>query len=167
MSNDGGPYKGDRAQGVDYFDDIMGDNSIPAIFDTDMGGGGMRDYEKVSSHASKSGVKVNMHCRACPAPAEIDIDWTELFLVAMAPRSGILPQGWRRSEVNQAAYPELRCNCGAICAPIITPDWAQKQLDAALRGGLITSQQLAADPQVRHVQGMLSQAAAARQQQGY
>jgi hypothetical protein len=163
MSNDGGPYKGQRERGIDYFDDIMSDNSIPAIFDTDLGGGGMRDYEKVSSQPNQSGVTVHMHCRACPSPAEIHIDWTELFMVAMAPRSQMLPQGWRRSEVNQAAYPDLRCNCGATCAPIITPDWAQKQVDAALRGGLVTPQQLAADPQVRQVQAILAQHAARAQ----
>ncbi len=163
-SNDGGPFKGQRIAGVDYFDDIMGDNSIPAIFDTDLGGGGMRDYEKVSATPNAQGIEVNMHCRACPMPAKIDIDWAELFLVAMAPRSGVLPDGWRRSEANAAAYPDLRCNCGAVCAPIISPDWAQKQIDAALRGGLLNIQVLQNNPQVRQVQGLLNQQAAQMRQ---
>jgi hypothetical protein len=155
MSNDGGPYQGPRDPNVDYFDDIMGDNSPPTIFDGD----GFRDYEAIKWVPNAQGLSISMHCRACPRPCRIDVTWPELFVVSHAPRTNVLPQGWVKSEVNGAPFPNVRCNnCGAVCAPIITPEFAQKRVDAALRAGLTNQQTLIQDPQVRHIASLMAQA---------
>ncbi len=153
MSNDGGPFRGQRDRSVDYFDDIMGDNSIPAIFEgsIDQAGGGMRNYDGIKATPTAEGMVIKMHCRSCPLENEITIPWTELFVVGHAPRSGILPRGWKASEVNMALYPETHCSCRTLCAPIVAPDWAARKVDAALKSGLITQQMLWADPEVQAV----------------
>ena len=166
MSNDGSPFRGQREQNVDYFDDIMGDNSPPPIFDgsIDGSGGGIRNYDGMRSTPSAAGMEVLMHCRVCPLENRILIPWEELFIVGHAPRSGLLPQGWAKSEVNMAPYPETQCSCRALCAPIIPPDWAMAKVNAALHSGLITQQKLMADPQVQVLAQRLAQMS--QQQQG-
>lgn len=149
MSNDGGPFRGQREHNVDYFDDIMGDNSAPAIFDGGVAKqGGIRNYDGIQEKTTAAGVEVMMHCRACNLENKISIPWTELYIVAHAPQSGLLPQGWRRSDVNMAPYPETFCPCRTLCAPIVQPDWAARKVDSALRAGLITHQGLMSDPAV-------------------
>lgn len=150
---DGGKYKGPRDERGDYFDDIMGDNSIPEIFD----GPGMRDYENVSARATQKGPVIDMHCRVCSRGARIQIEWGELFIAAHTPKTGIMPAGWKRSDVNAALYPDLTCQCGGDCAPMITPDWAAQQVEAALQSGVLTEQALANDPQVQAVNAAVQQ----------
>lgn len=154
---DGGRYRGSRDSAGDYFDDVMGDNSVPSMFQTDMGGIG--EYEGMKERATEQGLVITMHCRppGCGKPREVTISWGELFLVANLPQTGRLPQGWQISQVNQAAYPDLNCNCGQTVAPMITPDWASRQVELAMNGGLITQEQLARDPQVMAVVGSVQQ----------
>jgi hypothetical protein len=157
MSNDGKPFDGPRIDNVDYFDDIMGDNSAPAIFD----GQGFQQYERVQATPNKNGIMILMPCRACGRDKRIDITWPEVFIVAHAPRTNIIPNGWDKSQINQAPYPKLSCDsCQALCGPIIQPDWAMQRIDGALRAGLVSPEALQQDPQVRFVA-----AAIARQQQ--
>jgi hypothetical protein len=164
MSNDGGPFRGQRERNVEYFDDIMGDNSPPALFEgsIDQSGGGMRNYDEAKSEVTAEGIEVQMHCRACPLENKILIPWSELFIVGHAPTSGLLPREWKKSDVNMAPYPETYCACRTLCAPIIPPDWAARKVEAALRAGLVSQQQLMSDPQVQ----ALAQHLAQRQQRG-
>jgi hypothetical protein len=144
---DGGKYKGPRDGRADYFDDYMGDNAPPAIFDGD----GMRDYDAVRSTATQKGIVVDMHCRACSKSARIELEWPELFVVGHADQTDILPAGWKRSAPNGAAYPEVKCACGAVCSPVVTPDWAAKQVEAALKSGLLSRETLASDEGVQQL----------------
>lgn len=155
----GRPYSGNREPNADYFDDYMGDNSAPAIFE---GGidkhGGVRDYDDVKYTATPEGVTVSFHCRSCPLPLKLDVTWAELFVVAQAPKTHFLPEGWALSEVNRAPYPAVKCQgCQSLAPIMFTPDWSAKRVDAALRAGLVTPPQLAQDPQVRYVQSLLAQ----------
>lgn len=159
---DGGMYRGSREQGADYFDDVMGDNKAPEMFRTDMGGFG--EYEGIKTAATPEGIQVTMHCRppGCGKPRQCLFTWGELFVIAHAPQTNMLPPGWRVSEVNHAPCPELKCNCGEAFEPICPPDWALRQIQlAAAPGGHVTQQQLMADPVVRQVQQVIQQ----RQQQ--
>lgn len=158
---DGGRYRGPRDPKADYFDDIMGDNSTPSIFQTDMGG--LDAYERVQKQADSNGITYHMHCRppGCGAPKNVLISWGELFVVAHAPESHVLPPDWKMSEVNMAPCPDCYCQCGAPLNPIVTPDEAAREVDQALRRNIITEQQLAADPVVQRVQAILG----ARQRQ--
>lgn len=150
---DGGRYKGPRDARADYFDDYMGDNSPPTIFDGD----GMRDYDTVRTTAAQEGIIVEMHCRSCSKGARIVLEWPELFIVAHAPATNMLPAGWKRSDVNSSTYPDLKCSCGSLCCPMVSPDWAAKQVKSALESGLLTRERLASEPAVQHVQQMLQQ----------
>lgn len=153
---DGGMFRGSRVQGADYFDDVMGDNEIPEMFR----GGGMESLEKVVAHSTPEGMMLDMHCRppGCGAQKGVLVGWPELFIIAHLPQTGIRPQGWRRSEVNHAVVPELACSrCGAPVAPVITHDWAQKQIDAALQAGHTSMEALRSDPQVQRLAQVLAQ----------
>jgi hypothetical protein len=163
---DGGIYRGSREQGADYFDDVMGDNETPEMFRTAMGGIG--EYEGVKTSASPQGILITMHCRppGCGKPRQALVTWGELFVIAHAPQTNILPSGWRISEVNHAPVPELQCNCGQPFQPVCPPDWAYRQVNLALQGNVITQQQLLADPVVRQVQGSMQQAQQQQQPQG-
>lgn len=151
MSNDGGPFRGQRERNVDYFDDVMGDNSVPALFDgsIDQSGGGMRNYDGMKVTPTPEGIDVRMHCRACPLENVITLSWPELFIVSHAARSGMLPAGWKRSDVNMGAYPETHCSCRTLCAPIVTPDWAAQKVNAAMQSGLITQEVLLKNQEVQ------------------
>ena len=167
--SDGGMYKGHRADGCEYFDDIMGDNSVPDIFATPMGG--MKEYEGIKAEVVPTGVVVSLNCRppGCGHRREVNISWGELCAIAHAPQTNWLPPGWARSEPNQAAYPTTTCACGQPVAPMIRPQWAGSQVDAALQGGLVSQQMLQADPIVQQLQQRVQQAQMQQpqQQQGY
>lgn len=160
--SDGGQYRGPRSTGCDYFDDIMGDNDVPAIFQTPQGG--MGAYESVRPESTPEGIVVHMFCRppGCGNGRNVTITWAELFIVAHAPQTGVLPDGWARSEVNAACYPMLECRCGQPIAPMIAPDWAMRQVNSALSQNLTNMQAIGADPQVMRLR---QQAAYAQQQQ--
>ncbi len=162
---DGGMYRGSREHGADYFDDVMGDNKQPEMFRTDMGGFG--EYEGIKTASTPEGIKVTMHCRppGCGKPRECLFTWGELFVIAHAPQTNILPPDWRVSEVNNAPCPSLKCNCGEPFEPICPPDWAMRQVQLAGQNGLLSQQQLMADPVVRQVQQILQQRQQPQQQQ--
>lgn len=162
---DGGRYRGSREHGADYFDDVMGDNRAPEIFRTDMGGIG--EYDDVKEHATEEGIVIVMHCRppGCGKPRQVTLTWGELFVVAHAPQTNILPSGWRISEVNHAPCPSLPCNCGRQIEPIVPVDWAWKQVNLALQGGFTSQQALMGDPEVRRVQAIMQQGQAPMMQQ--
>lgn len=149
----GGRFTGSRTRGVDYFDDKMTDTKSAGIFQGD----GIDDYDRVDNHVTQEGVSSSMHCRACNKQCNITLEWPELFIAAHTPATGIMPSGWQRSDANRALYPELKCQCGALASPIVTPEWAEKQVRAALQSGLLTEEQLARDPQVQAVQQMVAQ----------
>lgn len=156
---DGGMFRGSRLEGADYFDDVMGDNTVPEMFR----GGGMESLEDIKAHPSAQGMILDMHCRppGCGAQKRVIVEWPELFVIAHLPQTGMIPPGWRRSDVNHAVVPELACQrCGAPVAPVITHDWAQRQLNAALQRGLTTPAELNADPRVRGLAQALQQAQA-------
>ena len=153
--SDGGLYRGHREDGCDYFDDVMGDNDVPAIFATP--GGGLGEYESIKTEATPDGMAVRMHCRppGCGQPRGIEITWAELFIIANAPQTGILPDGWARSETNASCYPAIQCRCGQPIAPMISPGWAGRQLNDALQANQTSQQALAQDPQVQRLQTMM------------
>lgn len=151
--SDGGVFRGAREKGMDYFDDIMGDNTVPAIFDGD----GFKNFDSMKTEPTPEGMAIKMHCRACHLEAELLLSWAELFIVAHAPRSGLLPSGWKRSEVNRSAYPEINCRCDTLLPVNIEPEWAAHQVDAAQRAGLLTPDMLRADPQVQALQQRMAQ----------
>jgi len=163
---DGGVYRGSRESSADYFDDVMGDNRAPEMFRTDMGGIG--EYDDIKSQATPEGIMIIMHCRppGCGKPRQAVLAWGELFVVAHAPQTNILPSGWRVSEVNHAPCPGLKCNCGEAFEPIIPIDWAYRQVNLALQGGLVTQQQLMGDPEVRRVMQAMQQTQQQQQGQG-
>lgn len=157
---DGGVYRGNRVDGADYFDDVMTDNTVPEMFR----GGGMESLEDVKSQASPAGMILDMHCRppGCGSKKRVIVEWPELFIISQLPKTGAAPPGWRRSDINNAVIPELTCQrCGAPVAPVITYDWAHRQLNAALQQGLTSVQALNADPRVQQLQHAMQ----ARQQQ--
>ncbi len=152
---DGGVYRGNRVDGADYFDDVMGDNEVPEIFR----GSGMEKMEKVVPEPTPAGMYLNMQCRppGCGAEKKIFVPWPELFVVANAPKTGVLPPDWKRSEINQAPVPDLACSrCGTAVSPVIPPDWAARQVDAALQRGWLTVEQLNADPLVQQVRAAVA-----------
>lgn len=151
MSNDAGPYRGLRERNVDYFDDVMGDNNPPAIFEggIDQSGGGMRNYDGMKITPTPEGIEARMHCRSCPLENVVLLTWPELFIVSHAARTGLLPKEWKRSEVNMGAYPDTHCSCRTLCAPIVTPDWAAQKVNAAMQAGLITQEALLRNPEVQ------------------
>jgi len=144
----GGIYRGNREPNVDYFDDIMGDNSVPTIFS----GSGMEQLESIQATSNPQGVMVDMMCRppGCGKPVKILLEWPELFIAAHAPATGIVPYGWERSEENMMPYPRMNCSrCGNLIAPMVPPQWAKRQVDSALEAGLITQEELLANPVVQ------------------
>lgn len=118
----------------------------------------MESFEKIRSYPTAAGMVLEMHCRppGCGKQEQVTVSWPELFIISHAPQTGILPTGWRRSEVNQGAVPELPCpRCGTPIAPVVTPTWAKSQLENALQRGLTSPQMIAADPQVAQLQARL------------
>lgn len=150
----GGRFRGDRVKGADYFDDKMTDNAHAGIF---TGFDGLEDYDNVAVHPMQDGVNVSMHCRACNKQCNVLLEWPELFIAANAPETGVKPPGWEYSNVNKALYPDLKCQCGATAAPIVTPDWAGRQIQGALQSGLLTEEQLRRDPRVQQVNTIVRQ----------
>jgi len=150
---DGGRYKGAREPGVDLFDDIMGDNRTPDIFRTPEGG--MDEYEsvRVTQDPTGKGINISMNCRppGCGARRMIGVTWPELFLIANAPRTGLLPQGWEKSRVTNNPQPILECNCGQLVQPQVPSDWAQRQVSSALQQGVVDMATIENDPMVRQV----------------
>jgi hypothetical protein len=159
-------FNGPRANGCDYFDDVMGDNSVPDIFATP--GGGLGAYDSIKTEATPQGIVVSMHCRppGCGSGHNVTIGWDELFAVSHAPQSGWLPEGWTRSEPNQAAYPsQTICGCGQPVAPMIRPSWAKTQIEQALQNNIVSQQQLAASPIVMQLRQIMQQGGAPQPQQ--
>lgn len=159
---DGGAFKGSRQGGSDYFDDIMADNRVPAMFET-AGNTGMAAYEAITQQQTEQGIHITMHCRppGCGNQRGIDISWAELFVVANAPRTGILPEGWKKSNHNHMAYPDLRCSCSEPVVAMIPCDEAAKLCDQAFKSGVTSFEAIAGDRQVQAVRQKLQ----AQQQQ--
>ena len=182
MSNERGrAYSGPRQKGCDYFDDLMGDNSVPGAFDTQHGG--MRDYDKCtttmvrqSDELPEGGVVVTMHCRSCNLDVVISIPWDELYVGKAVPhteqamrmlqeRGPILPQDWAISDTNKSIYPNVHCRCGELAAAHFTHDECGMHLNQAVAAGLVTQQRVLQYPAVQQVNQVLEQWQRAMQQQ--
>ncbi len=161
----GRPWDGPRDPNCDYFDDYMGDNEAPAIF-----GPGMKDYDGVRTQKSRQGLQSRFHCRACSLDVVLDVEWHELFIISMMPVteqiSGqpLVPQNWTISEVNRAAYPNMHCRCGALCALMFTPLECQKEVETAIASRVLDEQQLRAHPAVQAIHNMIMEARQRAQQ---
>lgn len=164
----GRPWDGARDPNCDYFDDVMGDNDTVGIFQ----GGAMERREKVAKKKTREGLQTALDCRYCNASCKVMFEWPELFIVAMLPttsqlwQGGLLPQGWKHSEVNGSVYPEVPCNkCGGIIGVHFTPDIAQREIEGAIKSGVISEQWLQQQPAVASLLGQVGQAQQALQQQ--
>lgn len=146
-----GKYKGARDPRCDYFDDIMGSVEEAGIFNTDHPAEGIRDFENVQVQREREGIRANVPMRHQSGRADLLITWGELYVIAEAPKTGVLPQGWSRSEVNRAAYPD-------VYPPLmVAPDWAQNQLKRAVNDGLLHQADLESDPNVQMLGRFLQQ----------
>lgn len=159
---DAGKYKGPRIHGVDYFDDVMGDNVVPQMFQGALGGGGMESHERTNFERDRQGIVVSCECRQCSSNCRIGVTWGELYKVAAAPQTGVLPNGWQRSDANATAYPDLKCNrCQGLVAIQFEPRWCMDQIRDALGNNVIDQSILANDRDVQEVNARLQ----GRQQQ--
>ena len=149
---------------MDYFDDVLTDNA-PGIFD---GSDGAVDYDKIKSKKNREGVVVEAHCRFCNKGCKVTLDWAELFVIAQAPATDLLPRGWAKGEENPAPYADVHCSCAhgpqsGLLPIFVAPDEAEKELASAMRSNLVTAEQLMQNPMVqdfmRHpkVQSLLQQ----------
>lgn len=139
-------WRGARERGVDYFDDIMGENVDHGMFT----GMGSADHDRVQQKISKGGVSILMNCRFCGKRAEVEIPWEELFYVgANGPGKPLVtPEGWFKSDTNLDLYTLMRCEYGKCggergYAPHFTPDEARSLVGQAVASGFISQQQLA------------------------
>lgn len=164
----GRPWDGARDPNCDYFDDVMGDNEGVGIFQ----GGAMERREKIAKKKTREGLQTALDCRYCNASCKVVFEWPELFIVAMLPQTsrfwqgGLLPPQWAHSDVNGTVFPQVPCNkCGGIIGVHFTPDMAQREVESAVKSGIISEEWLAAQPAVAALQAQLHQAQAAVQQQ--
>jgi hypothetical protein len=136
-------YKGAREPGVDYFDDVLGNNDQAGI----LSGGGLEDYDRMLEKISKDGVAIEMNCRLCGKRAVVTLDWFELFVCgtngAGAPL--LLPKGWQYSQNNATMYCAIRCGrcADGYYAPHVNPEEARKYVNAAVSRGMIPAQAVA------------------------
>jgi len=131
-------YKGSREQGVDYFDDVLGNNDEAGI----LKGQGLADFDSVKEQITPEGVAVSqLSCHSCGTKKNITISWEELFYVSQNRPGGplMLPEGWSRSERNMSCYIQMKCpKCGeAGFAVHYTPDEARNRLRQASDAGFI------------------------------
>lgn len=133
-------YKGPREDGVDYFDDHLGDNTQAGILE----GGGLRDYDGLREKLSPEGVGVEMQCRLCGKRANVTLEWPELFVCGTngAGQPLLLPKGWQYSDNNSSMFCAIKCNkCGdGYYAPHVTPDEARKYVNSAVSRGFVNPQ---------------------------
>jgi len=130
-------FRGQREQGVDYFDDVTGNNDKAGVFE----GAGIDDYEGVKETVSPDGVKVRMNCRKCNQAHEVTLEWQELFVVGSngPGRSLLTPTGWQYSQNNGTLYPTtVTCRkCREPLCPQVTPDEARSRVNDAVSRSLI------------------------------
>jgi hypothetical protein len=138
-------YRGAREQGVDYFDDVLGNNQEAGV----LGGAGLDFQDRVTEKITPEGVVIEqLCCRQCGRQRNMTIPYQELYFVAHngPGKPLILPQGWFRSEVNMTCYVAVPCGaCGAPegYAVHYAPEEAAKLVGQAQRSGFIPPQTMA------------------------
>jgi hypothetical protein len=135
-------YKGPREEGVDYFDDVLGDNEEAGVLE----GGGLRDYDRVREKISPEGLNAEMQCRLCGKRASVTLEWLELFVCGSngPGQPLIMPKGWQYSQNNGTMFCAIRCG---KCSdggyyPHVTPDEARRYVNAAVARGFVSQQAL-------------------------
>lgn len=137
-------YRGAREAGVDYFDDVLGDNKTAGVFQ----GMGINDYDRMDQSINPDGVTVRMNCRACNKRGDVTVSWEELYYVGSngGGQPLVLPQGWSKSDENLDCYVRLPCGrCREAhggFAPHFTPDEAKSLIQQAANSGFINQQQV-------------------------
>lgn len=149
-----GKYRGARDPRCDYFDDIMGSVDEAGIFNTDHPAEGIRDFENVQVQRERGGLRINVPMRHQSGRGDLLVSWGELYVIAECPKTGILPPGWQRSELNRAAFPD------EYPPLVIAPDWARNQLKRAADDGVLVASDLQADPNYQMLERARQHAAA-------
>lgn len=131
-------FGGQRERGVDYFDDILGNNDKAGVFE----GGGVEDYEGLKETVDSEGLRIRINCRRCNLPHDLTLEWKELFIVGSnGPGKALLkPRGWQYSENNGSLYPaDVLCGkCRAPLCPQVTPDEARQRVNDAISRNLVS-----------------------------
>jgi hypothetical protein len=127
-------WRGQREQGIDYFDDILG--SAEAGIHS---GAGLADFDAVREKYSSEGLAVTVNCRFCNKGHQITMEWPELYIVGLnrPGRPVALPAKWKYSNNNRSAYLELdctRCHNPGL-ALHVTPDEARRHVQTGLDSG--------------------------------
>lgn len=130
-------YKGPREEGVDYFDDVLGDNDQAGVLE----GGGLKDYDRMREQITPEGVSIEMQCRLCGKRATVTMEWFELFVCGTndAGMPLLMPRGWQYSQNNNTLYCAIKCrNCSeGYYAVHVTPDEARKYVNSAASRGFV------------------------------
>jgi hypothetical protein len=131
-------FKGSREQGVDYFDDVLGNNDDGGILQ----GLGLNDFDSVRERVAPQGIVIDQaSCHRCGHKKNLEITWEELFYVSQNRPGGplMLPEGWSRSDQNMTCYIQLKCpKCSeAGFAVHYTPDEARNRLRQAADSGFV------------------------------
>jgi phage FluMu protein Com len=138
-------YRGRRENGVDYFDDILGQDDAGALE-----GLGRADFDRLREKYDQTGLQVNVNCRFCNKGHLLTVEWPELYVIGLnrPGRPPALPQNWQYSQNNGSAFLQLRCSrChNPGIAVHVTPDEARRHIKKAVDSGLVSQgllQQLA------------------------
>lgn len=133
---------------VDYdaFGDILADNT--GIFAAEAAGlePALKNFDSTQTVAMPDGVHITMYCRSCGRTVDVTIGYHELVAMKYrcppqaayaGTRAEVQTQyGW--SAPHGAFYPQTTCSsCGAFCAPLVTPDEAERHLQTARANGWI------------------------------
>jgi predicted component of type VI protein secretion system len=110
---------------------------------------GLSKYDSAHTVAAPDGVHINMFCRGCGYPKDVTLGYHEMVAIKyrcppqaayQGTNAAVNTQyGW--SAPNGAFYPKVGCtSCGTPCAPLITPEEAEKHLATARANAWISPQ---------------------------
>lgn len=135
----------------DKFGDIINGNN--GIFGAESAAmeQGLANFDSARTVATADGVVVEMACRGCGRGVKLTLEYPELVAVKynVAPhvafhgKPNIVrnPVAWAYSPREQAWWPNYPCShCRTPCAPLVTPEEAEKHLAKARRNNWINPQ---------------------------
>jgi len=106
----------------------------------------LTNFDSTQTVAQPDGVHITMYCRGCGRTVDVTVGYHEMVAMKYRCPPQAAYQGTRAavsteyawSAPHGAFYPRTTCSgCGHFCAPLITPDEAERHLQQARANGWI------------------------------
>ena len=128
----------------DVFADVINGNN--GIFAAEQAGlePALTNFDSTQTVPAPDGVHITMYCRGCGRTVDITLGYHEMVAMKYRCPPNAAYKGTRAdvhteyswSAPHGAFYPKTTCSgCGHFCAPLVTPEEAEKHLQTARANG--------------------------------